>query len=251
VRETDFLGGFAKGLSIIEAFGGDQPRLTIAEAAKRTGLDRATARRCLLTLSGLGYADYDGKFFALTPKILRLGQAYLSATPLPAIVQPHLDLLSERAGQSASVSVLDGTEIVYVARASLKKIMSISLMPGSRMPAYCTSMGRVLLAALPEAKAREVLEHSSLQARTPLTKTGVAEIMAELAKIRATGHAVIDQELELGLCSIAVPLINARGETIAALNIGAPATSASAADMPGLYLEQLTETQQALRSILR
>jgi IclR family transcriptional regulator, pca regulon regulatory protein len=109
----------------------------------------------------------------------------------------------------------------------------------------------VLLAALPEAKAREVLEHSSLQARTPLTKTGVAEIMAELAKIRATGHAVIDQELELGLCSIAVPLINARGETIAALNIGAPATSASAADMPGLYLEQLTETQQALRSILR
>ena len=156
MRETDVIGGFAKGLRVIEVFGEAKPRLTITDVSKETGLDRATARRCLLTLAELGYAAYDGKFFELTPKILRLGHAYLSATPLPRLVQPHLDRLSETVGQSTSVSVLDGTEIVYVARAAQKRVMSISLMPGSRLPAYCASMGRVLLAALPEAEARAI-----------------------------------------------------------------------------------------------
>jgi IclR family pca regulon transcriptional regulator len=116
VGERDLMGGFAKGLRVIEAFGAERQRLSIAEAAEISGLDRATARRCLLTLSQLGYADYDGKFFSLTPKILRLGHAWLSATPLPIIVQPFLDRLSERLGHSASASVLDGAEIVYIAR---------------------------------------------------------------------------------------------------------------------------------------
>lgn len=155
MRETDFVSGFARGLKVIEAFEEAQPKMSIADIARSTGLDRATARRCLLTLSELGYADYDGKFFSLTPKILRLGHAYLSATPLTHIVQPFLDQLSDQVGQSASVSVLDGTEIVYVARASQKRVMSINLMPGSRLPAYCASMGRVLLSALaPEERAR-------------------------------------------------------------------------------------------------
>ena len=156
MRETDFVSGFAKGLKVIEAFGETQRRLTIAEASKLTGLDRATVRRSLLTLSELGYAIYDGKFFTLTPKILRLGHAYLAATPLPIIIQPHLDQLAERAGQNASASVLDGTEVVYIARASQRRVMSINLTPGSRLPAFCASMGRVLLAALPEGEARSV-----------------------------------------------------------------------------------------------
>ncbi|OCP15555.1 IclR family transcriptional regulator [Ensifer sp. LC163] len=251
MRETDFVSGFARGLTVIEAFGETQQKLTITEAAKITGLDRATVRRSLLTLSELGYADYDGKFFSLTPKILRLGHAYLSATPLPAIVQPYLDQLSERAGQSASASVLDGTEIVYIARASQRRVMSISLMPGSRLPAYCASMGRVWLAALPEPQAREVLARSDLKANTPYTRTDTEELMAEIGRVRHQGYAIIDQELEIGLCSIAVPLQNDRNQIVAALNIGAPAAHVPAAEMVERYLPLLKETQAALRIVLR
>lgn len=250
MRETDFIGGFAKGLRVIGAFGETKPRLTITDIAKETGLDRATARRCLLTLAELGYAAYDGKFFELTPKILRLGHAYLSATPLPGLVQPYLDQLSEKVGQSASVSVLDGTEIVYVARASQKRVMSINLMPGSRLPAYCASMGRVLLAALPEGQARAIVEASERKANTVFTRTDSEALMEELSRVRRAGYALIDQELEIGLRSIAVPLENARGRVVAALNIGAPAVHAGAEEMAALYLPAMREVQAALRQVL-
>ena len=250
MRETDFIGGFAKGLKVIEAFGETQPRLTISDVARDTGLDRATARRCLLTLAELGYARYDGKVFELTPRILRLGHAYLSATPLPRLVQPFLDRLSEEVGQSASASVLDGTEIVYVARAAQKRVMSINLTAGSRLPAYCASMGRVLLAALPDAEARDILAASDLKANTPFTRTDPVALMAEFARIRRDGYAVIDQELEIGLCSIAVPLENARGRVVAALNIGAPAAHVPAVDMPERYLPAMRDVQAALRPLL-
>ncbi|TDK32297.1 IclR family transcriptional regulator [Rhizobium deserti] len=248
--DGDFLGGFAKGLKVIEAFGENTPKLAISDVAKAAGLDRATARRCLLTLSQLGYADYDGKFFALTPKILRLGHAYLSATPLPQLVQPCLDKLSAEVGQSASVSVLDATEIVYVARASQRRVMSINLMPGSRLPAYCASMGRVLLAALGEEDARTILNQTMLKPFTPHTKTEISVLMKELTVVRLQGFAIIDQELELGLCSIAVPLTNGRGKIIAALNIGAPAASVPAGEMAGRYLKPLQAVAAALRPIL-
>ncbi|MGE6781787.1 IclR family transcriptional regulator [Ensifer adhaerens] len=251
MRETDFVSGFARGLTVIEAFDETRPKLSIAEASKITGLDRATVRRSLLTLSELGYADYDGKFFALTPKILRLGHAYLSATPLPTIIQPYLDQLSDHAGQSASASVLDGTEIVYIARASQKRVMSINLTTGSRLPAYCASMGRVWLAALPEHEAREILSRSNLKANTPYTKTDPEDLIAEFRRVRDQGYALIDQELELGLCSIAVPLVNDRGRIVAALNIGAPAAHVPAAEMVERYLPLLQETQAALRPVLR
>ncbi|MBY5367418.1 IclR family transcriptional regulator [Rhizobium leguminosarum] len=251
MRETDFVSGFARGLKVIEAFGETRQRLSIAEAAKLTELDRATVRRLLLTLAELGYADYDGKFFTLTPKILRLGHAYLSATPLPALLQPHLDQLSERAGQSASASVLDGTEIVYIARASQRRVMSINLTTGSRLPAYCASMGRVLLAALAESQARAILARSELKQNTPNTKTDPDELIAEFRRVRAEGYAIIDQELEIGLCSIAVPIDNDRGETVAAINIGAPAALVPAAEMKERYLPLLKETQAALRPLLR
>ncbi|MBB4009974.1 IclR family transcriptional regulator [Allorhizobium taibaishanense] len=251
MRETDRMGGFAKGLKIIEAFDEEAPRLSIAEAANRTGLDRATARRCLLTLSELGYADYDGKFFALTPKILRLGHAWLSATPLPAILQPHLDRLSEKVGQSASASVLDGTEVVYIARASQRRVMSINLMPGSRLPAYCASMGRVLLAGLTDDEVRDALAASPLKANTAFTLTDPKDLLAEIAKVRTSGYAIIDQELEVGLCSIAVPVKDSRGRLVAAINIGAPAGQISATDMAARFLPALTETQSILRPLLR
>lgn len=233
MKETDFVNGFAKGLRVIEAFGEGDRRLSIADVAKKTGLDRATVRRSLLTLAELQYADYDGKFFTLTPRILRLGHAYLSATPLPALLQPHLDLLAEKTGQSSSASVLDGIQVLYIARASQRRVMSINLSPGSRLPAYCSSMGRILLAALGEDGARDVLARTDLHANTDRTLTDIEAIIAELGRVRELGYAIIDQELELGLRSIAVPLKNRRGETIAALNVGAPA-----AHMP---LTQLVE----------
>ncbi len=182
ITERDIMGGLAKGLAVIETFGSANPRQSIAEVAAASGLDRATARRCLLTLAHHGYADWDGKFFTLTPRVLRLGTACLASMPMPAIVQPALDALSDRIGESTSVSILDGTEIVYVARAAQRKLMSISLMPGSRLPAYCTSMGRVLLAALPDAEARLRIGPTALPARTAFTLTDPAAIMAELAR---------------------------------------------------------------------
>lgn len=141
VNKTDFIASLAKGLKVIEAFRAEQPRLSITEVAEATGLDRATARRCLLTLHELGYADYDGKFFTLTPRVLRLGMGAMAAIPLAQLVQPWLDQLSEQIGQSTSVSILDDTEIVYLARAAQRRVMSIGLMPGSRLPAHCTPNG--------------------------------------------------------------------------------------------------------------
>jgi beta-ketoadipate pathway transcriptional regulators, PcaR/PcaU/PobR family len=249
--EKDFVGGFAKGLRVLEAFGEANPRLSISDTSRLTGLDRATARRCLLTLAQLGYADYDGKFFALTPRVLRLGQAYLSATLLPQIVQPHLERLSGEVEQSTSVSVLDGADIVYVARASQRRVMSINLTPGSRLPAYCASMGRVLLAALPEGEARRRMEQTDRHAFTSHTRTDLKELMEELAKVRREGFAIIDQELELGLCSIAVPLRDTRGQVVAAVNVGAPAAQIPASRLVERFLQPLLDIAHTLQPILR
>lgn len=249
-QQRDLMGGLAKGLKVIEAFTAEHPRLSIADAAAITGLDRATARRCLLTLAELGYADYDGKYFTVTPRVLRLGTGCLAAMPLPRLVQPWLDQLSEAVGQSTSVSILDEGEIVYVARAAQRRVMSINLMPGSRLPAFCTSMGRVLLAYLAPEDARQQLEKSDRTPRTENTVTDLDALMAILADIRARGYAVNDQEVEIGLRSVAVPLFTARGRAIAALNLGLSAAEGSADDMVARYLPALQATQAELRKIL-
>lgn len=249
-NKTDFMGSFAKGLSVLQAFRAESPRLAVADAARATGLDRATARRCLLTLHALGFADYDGKFFTLTPRVLRLGMGAIATLPLAQRVQPWLDQLSERIGQSTSVSILDETEIVYLARAAQRRVMSIGLLPGSRLPAHCTSMGRVLLAALPEAEARALVQRSDLSPRTALSLTDPEEIMARIALVRAEGYALIDQEVELGLRSIAVPLEDARGRVVAALNTGVAATRPDAGELVTAYLPELLRVRDGLRRVL-
>ncbi|WP_196941859.1 IclR family transcriptional regulator domain-containing protein [Pseudooceanicola algae] len=250
MNPRDMISGLAKGLSVIETFSADHPRQSITEAAQASGLDRATARRCLLTLTELGYAQYDGKYFTLTPRVLRLGTACLATLPLAQIVQPSLDLMSAELGESSSVSVLDDLEVVYVARAAQRNLMSIALMPGSRLPGYCTSMGRVLLAALPETEARARLDRMALVARTELTETDPDRLMARLAEIRAQGHAVIDQEVEMGLRSIAVPVLDAHGRTVAALNIGLPVRGENPEDIVTRYLPPLLTLQAELRRVL-
>lgn len=250
VSERDLMGGLAKGLRVIEAFSADHPRLSISQAADIAGLDRATTRRCLLTLAELGYAAYDGKYFTVTPKVLRLGTGCLATMPLPRIVQPLLDELSARIEQSTSVSILDETEIVYVARAAHRRVMSIALMPGSRLPAYCTSMGRVALAALSVDQRRAVLEMTHLAARTARTVTDMDALLDELNATAARGYACIDQEVEIGLRSIAVPLRNLRGHTVAALNVGLPVTAATMDELVKTYLPPLLEVQAELRRML-
>ena len=248
INERDTMSGLAKGLSVIETFSAARPRQSIAEVAAASGLDRATARRCLLTLAQQGYADYDGKFFTLTPRVLRLGTACLATMPLPQVVQPFLDRLSETLGESSSVSILDDREIVYVARAAFRKVMSIALMPGSRLPAFCTSMGRVMLAALPEPEARARLV--GMEPRTPRTVTDPEAILAILAQTRAQGWCLNDQEVEIGLRSIAVPVLNARGAVVAALNLGLPVRGETAEDIPRRYLPALLAVQAELRGLL-
>jgi IclR family pca regulon transcriptional regulator len=247
----DTMGGLAKGLAVIETFTVDRPRQSIAEVASASGLDRATARRCLLTLAHQGYAEYDGKYFTLTPRVLRLGTACLAAMPLPHVVQPWLDRLSEELRESTSVSILDEDEIVYVARAAQRKVMSISLMPGSRLPAYCTSMGRVLLAALPETTAKQLLSAKPLPARTSFTLTDPDAVMAQVQLARKEGYAIIDQEVEMGLRSIAVPLINSRGITVAALNLGLPAIGNDPEKLAAQYLPALQRIQAEIGRVLR
>lgn len=222
--DRDHMLGLEKGLAVIACFDAAHQRLTIADVARMTGLTRATARRCLITLARIGYAETDGRLFALTPRVLRLGYAYLSSTPLTTILQSALERLSEEIGESSSASILDGSEIVYVARAATRRIMSVGLSVGARLPAFCTSMGRVLLAALPDDEARRRIEAMPRAPRTGRTVTDADTLMRLLGDVRRDGHAIIDQELEIGLASIAVPVFDIRGRTLAAINVGAQAT---------------------------
>jgi IclR family pca regulon transcriptional regulator len=244
------MGGFAKGLSVLEAFGRERERLTIAEVSRLTGLDRATSRRCLLTLERLGYATHDGKTFALTVRVLSLGNAYLATTPLPDQLQPFLDRLATAIQESCSCSVLDGTEIVYLARAAQRRVMSIGLGVGSRLPAYCASMGRVLLAALPDEQVTAVLERSLIRPLTPRTLTDRAALMAEIARVRAQGYAIIDEELEIGLRSLAVPIRNGAGRVVAALNTGVQTSRVSVERLQAEILPALLDIQRQLAMVI-
>lgn len=216
-----FVQSLARGLEVIVAFDADHPEMTLAQVAQRTGYSRATARRFLHTLVELGYMRTDGKSFALTPQVLGLGTAYLSGLGLPQIAQPHLEALSARVGESTSVAVLDGTDIVYVARVATRRIMSVGIAVGTRFPAYATSMGRVLLAALDDAALDAVLERTDLRPLTPRTIHQPAELRRELERVRAQGWALVDQELERGLTSMAAPILDGRGTAVAALNVSA------------------------------
>ncbi|NSL21728.1 IclR family transcriptional regulator domain-containing protein [Agrobacterium tumefaciens] len=250
VKERDMMGGLAKGLKVVEAFTAENPRLSISQAAEIAGYDRATTRRCLLTLAELGYCAYDGKFFTVTPRVLRLGTGCLASMPLPRIIQPLLDSLSETIGESTSVSILDAWEIVYIARASQRKVMSITLMPGSRLPAYCTSMGRILLAAMSTHEARKTLEMTELVARTPRTVTDTDALISELHAVREAGYAAIDQEVEVGLRSLAVPVFNARQQVVAAVNVGLPAGPEPMSAVLDKYLPPLRQFQAEIMHII-
>jgi IclR family transcriptional regulator, pca regulon regulatory protein len=222
-RGTPFVQSLERGLAVIRAFDGDHRQLTLSEVARRTGLPRAAARRFLLTLVELGYVRTDGRMFSLRPRVLDLGYAYLSSTSLPEVAQPHLEDLVARVHESCSVSVLDGEDIVYVARVATKRLMTVAINVGTRFPAYATSMGRVLLAARPAEERAAYLSTARLQPLTLHTVTDPARLAAVLAEVADQGFAVLDQELEEGLRSIAVPVRDAGGGVVAAMNVSASA----------------------------
>ncbi|MFC4941985.1 IclR family transcriptional regulator domain-containing protein [Pseudonocardia sp. GCM10023141] len=221
----DRVQSLVKGLEVIRAFDAEHPRQTLSDVARRTGLTRASARRFLLTLAELGYVSADGRQFALTPRVLELGYAYLSSLSLPEVAGPHLKALVERVHQSASVSVLDGPDVVYVARVPTSRIMTVAITIGTRLPAYATSMGRVLLAAQPDPQRRALLAERPPEPLTDRTLTDLATLAVELDTVRDAGYCVVDEELELGLRSLAVPVRDGSGAVVAAANVSSRAGS--------------------------
>ena len=234
--DPNFMTSLARGLTVIRAFTHRNPNLSIADVARITGLPRAVARRCLYTLMQLGYVGSDGRAYYLRPKVLALGYAYLSSTSLGIALQPYLERVSETTHESCSVGALEENEVVYVARAATKRIMSVALNVGSRLPAYCSAIGRVLLAHLPEADLAAYLERVELKPLTERTVASRDALLATLQLVRQRGYALVDQELEIGLRSIAVPVCNVGGRVVAGMNVSAQAGRVGCAEMEERFL---------------
>jgi IclR family pca regulon transcriptional regulator len=250
VAGEEFVQSLARGLSVIQAFDAEHPQMTLSEVSIRADLSRATARRSLHTLVELGFVRGDGRQFALTPRVLRLGTAYLSGLQLPQIAQPHLERLSAQLGESTSAAVLDGPEIVYVARVSTRRIMSVGITVGTRFPAFATSMGRVLLAAMDDANLNNYFASALLRPLTMRTLHDESALRRELDIVREQGWALVDQELEMGLRSLAAPIVGAGRGTVAATNVSTSVGTNSASDLHDAALESLTETARAISADL-
>ena len=245
-----YVQSFARGLQVIRSFSAQVPQQTLTEVAARSGLSRAGARRIVLTLQTLGYVSSDGRLFKLTPRILDLGFAYLSSMPMWNLAEPEMQALAARVGESCSAAMLDGADIVYVLRVPTHKIMSISLGVGSRLPAHCTSLGRMLLAGLSDDEALSLLPASDRPALTRHTVTEPNELLARVRLARKQGWCLVNQELEEGLISLAAPLTDRSGRTVAALNISGQANRTPAKQMQETMLPALLEAAATISRLL-
>ena len=250
--DPNFMTSLARGLAVIQAFSQRRHHLTISQLSTTTGLSRAAVRRCLYTLAKLGFAGSDdNRHFFLRPRILALGHSYISSMPLATAAQPVLEHISRQLHESCSIATLDGVDIVYIARANVTRIMSIDLGVGSRLPAFCTSMGRAILANLPPEELEAILARVEFKRYTERTITNPAKLTQALRQIRRDGYSIIDQELEHGLRSMAVPIQNPSGKVVAALNIGAHAQRVSIQDMQTKFLPHLRAAAQELCLLLK
>ncbi len=240
-RHPEFVYSLERGLAVIRAFSREHPSLTLSEVAKATNMTRAAARRFLITLEELGYVNSQGREFSLRPTVLSLGYAYLSSLSLTDFAQPHMEALVEQVHESCSAAVLDGTEIVYVVRVPTKRIMTISLALGSRLPAYTTSMGRVLLASLSPTALQNFFEKASIKSLTKRTITDPARLREVVLEVKEQGWCMVDQELEEGVRSIAAPLHDRFGNVIAALNLSTQANRVSKEQLLEEFLPQLLQ----------
>ena len=241
-RNSDFVQSLDRGLAVIRAFGPDRERLSLSDVARATGLTRAAARRFLLTLVKLGYVRNDGREFSLRPRVLELGYAYLSGLALPEVAAPHLEELVARLRESSSISILDGHQIVYVARVPTKRIMTVAISVGTRFPAYATSMGRVLLAAMTEEELERYLAEAAFEPLTAHTVTSPARLRAIVHEVARQGYAIVDQELEEGLRAVAAPIRGAADVGTAAINVSAHASRVSMAALRAEILPVLLQT---------
>ncbi len=246
-----FVQSFARGLAVLRSFGAATPSQTLTEAAERSGLTRAGARRILLTLQQLGYVETEGRQFRLTPRVLELGFAYLSAQPFWHLAQPVMEDVVRDLHESCSASVLDGGDIVYVLRVPANKIMAITLGVGSRLPAAATSMGRVLLAGLPAQERRARLAAADLRAWTTRTVTDPRRLEALLDEVRRQGWAMVQGELEDGLVSVAAPILNRAGKVVAAINVSGQEGRTSPDEIRARFLPRLLKAAADINALMR
>lgn len=250
--DPNFMTSLARGLAVIQAFSQRERELTVSQISTKTGFSRAAVRRCLYTLGKLGFAaSDDSRHFHLRPRVLALGHSYISSMPLAAMAQPILENVSHVLHESCSIAALDKTEIVYIARANVTRIMSIDLGVGSRLPAFCTSMGRVLIADLPAEKLDEFLVRLEFKRYTERTVVNAEKLRQILRLVQRNGYCIVDQELESGLRSMAVPIRDSAGRVVAALNVGAHAQRVSIPDLQNRFLPQLKAAAQELSLIVR
>jgi IclR family transcriptional regulator, pca regulon regulatory protein len=241
-RDTDFVKSLARGLAVIRAFGQDgRTRLRLTDVAQATGLTNSVARRFLLTLSRLGYVHSDGYAFSLQPRVLELGYGAMSGLGLPEVAGPHAQQLADRTRESCSVSVLDGPDVVYLLRVPSRRIVTTALGVGSRLPAYATAMGRVLLSGLSEDELDRYLERAALDPLTGRTVTSRVRLRAEVGKARRQGFAIVDQELEDGLRAVAAPIRGGARFGAAAMSVSAHASRVSLAELRSHCLPALLE----------
>jgi len=250
--DPNFMTSLARGLIVIQAFTQQHPQMTISQLSVKTGLSRAAVRRCLYTLTKLGFAGAeDGQRYALRPRMLTLSHTYTTSSALSTAAQPILERMSASFRESFSVATLDGEDIVYIARTTVPRVMAVDLHIGSRLPAYCTSMGRVLLAYLPTEQLEQYLARVDLIPHTTRTITSVEKLRLALRNVRRLGYALVDQELEVGLRSLAVPVYAPSGRVVATVNLSGNAPRMPVFEMQTQFLSTLRQAASELSAFLR
>lgn len=250
IKDKNFLTTLARGLSVIRSFQNNKMTMTLSEMAEANDMSRASARRFLLTLQTLGYVKVEGRQFSLTPKVLELGYSYLANLDVGGVVSSQLEQVTQQIHQSSSAAVLDGTDIVYIARVPVRSLLAFNLQIGARLPAYATSMGRVLLSQLPEQKVISILESSHIEALTPYTLTSQADLLKELQIVKQQGYSINDQELELGLRSVAVPVFNQKGQVKLTLNISTHVSQVSSEHIVSTFVPILKQASAQISASL-
>lgn len=248
--DRDYVNSLARGLTVIRAFNRTRPTMTLSEVAKRTGINRAAARRFLLTLVREGYAETDGKYFRLRPKILELGFSALSSMTFAEIAQPIMDELADTLDEMCLAAVLDGDWVVYVNRTSTQRVVSVNLDVGSRLPAFCMSTGRVLLAALPDEELDRWLAQLRPTKYTDHTIVSKRKLREAIVHARTDGYSIMDEEYEVGFRSLSVPITDRAGDTVAALNVCCPSPRVSLERMQHEFLPEALQAAEAIRAFL-
>lgn len=250
--DRDYVGALASGLEVLQAFDAEHPRMTLSEVAARTEMDRAKARRFLLTLHSLGFVKRSGRQFELTPRVLQLGYAYQASNQYRAVIQQYLEDITAELGESSSLAVLDGDDVVYVVRSSARhRLMAITLSVGTRLPAAYTSMGRVLLAQLPGAELDAFMARVKLEAFTEYSIIRADALKNAISNARDQGYAIVDQELDSGLRSVAVPVFSGSGELLGAINISTNAARVNMKTLMDVYLPRLQQAADAVQRTTR